>query len=225
MGRTTTASDPHFVRYRMIAARLSGNGVAMPAERTDRRVRRTQQAIRTAFESLIEEKGYDAVTIQDILDRADVGRSTFYAHYRDKEDLLLKGFDDIRAGLTPGSRWPEPTVRARSELLSPILAVAQHVGAYRHTWKPLVLKGGADVVVGILRDTAENAIRDHLIERFGRSPDIPIEPATQFLTGALMGLLTWWLDSGDPATADEVYDIFTRLARPGLKRYLSERRS
>ena len=122
---------------------------------TDRRVRRTQEAIRKAFQSLLEEKGYDAVTVQDILNRADVGRSTFYTHYRDKEHLLLTGFDDIRFSLAAEGHTVLEQSAERSELLGPTLAVFEHVGRYRHTWKPLVRKGGAEVVARILRDTAE----------------------------------------------------------------------
>src|SRR5215207_10196482 len=74
-------------------------GSTMSPSPTDRRVRRTQELLRGALMALIMEKGYDRITVQDILDEADVGRSTFYAHYRDKEDLLLSGFDDIRTAL------------------------------------------------------------------------------------------------------------------------------
>src|SRR6266511_3052594 len=62
----------------------------------DRRVRRTRRTLHEALIALILERGYERVTVQDILDRADVGRSTFYAHYRDKEALLLTSFDDVR---------------------------------------------------------------------------------------------------------------------------------
>jgi AcrR family transcriptional regulator len=62
----------------------------------DRRVRRTRAALRDAFLALVLEKGYEKTTIQDILDRADVGRSTFYVHYRDKEALLMALFDAMR---------------------------------------------------------------------------------------------------------------------------------
>lgn len=193
----------------------------MGADQSDRRVRRTERAVRDAFQSLIEEKGYDAVTVQDILDRADVGRSTFYAHYRDKEDLLLKGFDDIRASLPSGADHGEHLSSGRSDLLGPTLAVFEHVEKYRHTWKPLVRKGGANVVSRALQDTAEQVIRDHLRQQFGGDDPRRLEPATQFLAGGLMGLLVWWLDSGSPAPSGEVHAMFTELAKPGVRRFLS----
>ena len=68
----------------------------------DRRVRRTRQALTLALIELVLEKRYDAITIQDLLDRADVGRSTFYGHYRGKDDLLLRSFEGLLGGARPG---------------------------------------------------------------------------------------------------------------------------
>src|SRR6266516_2886157 len=70
---------------------------ARVAKRRDRRVQRTQQLLRNALFSLIQEKGFESLSVQDIIDRADVGRTTFYAHFDNKEDLLLSGFEDLRA--------------------------------------------------------------------------------------------------------------------------------
>jgi AcrR family transcriptional regulator len=65
----------------------------------DRRVQRTQQLLRTAMLSLIQEKGFETVSVQEIVDRANVGRATFYAHFDSKADLLASGFDGLRASL------------------------------------------------------------------------------------------------------------------------------
>jgi AcrR family transcriptional regulator len=64
----------------------------MVARNDDRRVQRTRQLLRTALVPLIEENGFEALTVQDIIDRANVGRATFYAHFDKKEDLLVSGF-------------------------------------------------------------------------------------------------------------------------------------
>lgn len=61
----------------------------MSDKQLDRRVRRTRRALQDSLTSLILEKGYDAVTVEDITDRADLGRTTFYLHYKDKEELLI----------------------------------------------------------------------------------------------------------------------------------------
>ncbi len=82
----------------------------------DRRTQRTRQALSHALIALIQEKRYDAITVQDICDRANVGRSTFYAHYQDKDDLLASNFQQMMESL--GSQvewrdWPDSSFRSR----------------------------------------------------------------------------------------------------------------
>ena len=71
----------------------------MVEERKDRRVQRTRLTLRSAMVELIREKGFEALTVQDIIDRADVGRSTFYSHFRSKEDLLAGSVAMLRSSL------------------------------------------------------------------------------------------------------------------------------
>lgn len=73
------------------AAKPSGKASA----RTDRRVLRTRDTLGDALVELIKEKPFDDITVQEVLDRAGVGRSTFYTHYKDKEDLLLSDVEDF----------------------------------------------------------------------------------------------------------------------------------
>jgi AcrR family transcriptional regulator len=191
---------------------------------TDRRVRRTRELLRGAFLSLILEKSYDRITVQDILDRADIGRSTFYAHYRDKEDLLLAGFEDIRAALAAERDATEDEPGAETELLQPVLAVFTHVERHRQFWGPLSRKGGADLITRILRESVDDLVQRHLQSHFGGSGVDPIqlEAAVQFVAGACMGLLVWWLDHEDiPSSAEEIHTTFRLLATPGVERFLA----
>src|SRR5215813_9896903 len=61
----------------------------------DRRIQKTQNLLHEALASLLREKPYDAIVVKEILDRANVGRSTFYMHFRDKDDLLVSGIHDM----------------------------------------------------------------------------------------------------------------------------------
>src|SRR5690242_13310 len=75
----------------------SRKGPAMKQQKApDRRIQRTRQLLLDSLIQLILEKGYESITVQDIIDRANVGRSTFYSHFQDKEDLLLSGFESMR---------------------------------------------------------------------------------------------------------------------------------
>ena len=90
-------------------------------------------------------------------------------------------------------------------------------------WRSLTRKGGADVIVRILRDNADTLVREHIREQF---PDLRLddprrEVAMRFVVGALMGVLLWWLDSDDPITAQELHAEFRGLATQGVRRYLS----
>jgi AcrR family transcriptional regulator len=191
--------------------------------KTDRRVRRTRDLLRRALLSLVQEQGYDRITVQDILDRADVGRSTFYAHYRDKDDLLLSGFEDVRAALAAEREAAEHAAGGTREFLQPLLVVFRHIEAHRQFWRPLARKGGADVVVRILRDYVADLVREHFRAQFptvGKN-QVQLEAAVQFVVGAFVGLGIWWLDNEIPYSAEEMYSIFRGLATPGVHSFLT----
>jgi AcrR family transcriptional regulator len=195
----------------------------MSAEPTDRRVRRTQDLLRRALLSLIQEKGYDRITVQDILDRADIGRSTFYAHYRDKDDLLRAGFQDIRAALA-AERDAAERPGSKAGLLEPMHAVFDHVGRHRQFWASLSRKGGADLVTRILHQSVSDLVREHLRSRFPdtQADQTRLEAAIQFVTGACMGLVIWWLENDAvPYSAEEIQSIFRQLATKGVRRFLA----
>lgn len=194
----------------------------MSTAKVDRRVRRTRELLRRALFSLIQEQGYDRITVQDLLDRADIGRSTFYAHYRDKDDLLLSSFEDIRSTLAAERKAAEQTTGAPSGFLQPLLVVFRHVEGHRHLWQPLAHKGGAEVVTRIMRDHVTDLVREHLRSQFpGLGRNQPqLEAAVQFVAGACLGLLLWWLDNDVPYSAEELYATFRRLTTQGVRRFL-----
>ena len=194
----------------------------MSEVKIDRRVRRTRELLRSALLSLIEEKGYERVTVQDILDRADVGRSTFYAHFTDKDDLLRAGFEEFRASALAEMRVTP--AGGKVDFLEPMLAVFRHVEEHRHRWKPLARKGGVDLVVSLLRESVTDLVREHLRSQLpdmrARQRQLELEAAIQFVVGSSMGLITWWLDADIACSADDLHSIFRGLAVQGVRRFL-----
>jgi AcrR family transcriptional regulator len=188
---------------------------------TDRRVRRTRELLHRALLDLIAEKGYPQITVQDILDRADVGRSTFYAHYRDKDDLLRSGMADFNAAAAAGIERGGGSLTGP---LAPLLVMFRHVEGHRHMWQPLARHGGLDLGLRIMRESAADLLRSHLPAEFpgwrgGPGDATRLEAAVQFTTGALVGLITWWVSGDIGYTADEAHAIFCRLTVPGLRAF------
>jgi AcrR family transcriptional regulator len=180
----------------------------MAAEKVDRRVRRTRELLRGALISLILEKGYERVTVQDVIDRADVGRSTFYAHFRDKEDLLFYGLEELRPAFQPGTPAPSPT-----------LAVFEHFARSREIWKAMVGKKGAEVFMRYLHKLLSDLIRTHLSAKAPKEEtQVPLDAVVEFATSTLIGVgVRWWLEHDLPHSPQEMDELYHRLADPGIR--------
>jgi AcrR family transcriptional regulator len=198
---------------------------------TDRRVRRTRALLHTSLIELILRKGYNHITVQDILDEADVGRSTFYAHYRSKDDLLVGGWEEFRTAVAGQF---QPTGEG-DRLLAPTLALFRHVDEHRHLYQAMVGRQGSELVERSMRqllsEMVANQIRSQLQVALGvvgqegsERDEGRLELAVQFLVGGLIGLLTWWLDSEAPYTAEEMHSRFLRLGTPGIEVFLRDPR-
>ncbi|MFI5610347.1 TetR/AcrR family transcriptional regulator [Amycolatopsis sp. NPDC051903] len=184
----------------------------------DRRVRRTRRVLRNALFELIFEKGYDRVTVQDVLDRADVGRSTFYAHYRDKEALLLAAFDELSEELRREFGTPMPG----ADPARPADAVFRFAYGHQPAFRALCGKRGGDVVQRHLRRLLADLLTEHLgLDTVGLP--IPADVVAEFCTSATLGLLDWAIDNGFPHDATWLAATYRRLAEPGLTALLAER--
>ncbi|MET0414499.1 MAG: TetR/AcrR family transcriptional regulator [Actinoplanes sp.] len=189
----------------------------MRTEKVDRRVRRTRELLRGALLNAIIEKGYERVTVQDIIDRADVGRSTFYAHFRDKEDLLFYGLEELRAAFDPAAQDP-----ARS----PTLKVFEHFQASGDVWEAMVGRRGAEIFTRYLHRMLADLLRGHLRTRLPpEETQVPLEAMVEFATSTLIGLgAHWWIENGEPLTPREMDQLYRRLTEPGMRAGLQPRR-
>jgi AcrR family transcriptional regulator len=190
------------------------------AKKPDRRVQRTEQLLRSALLSLIQEKGFETLSVQDIIDRANVGRATFYAHFDNKEDLLVSGFDNLRASLKERQR--EALVR-RSGLDERVLGFSYemfaHANEHRDVFLAMAGKRSHAIVQQLLYRILLDLVREDVKATVSRvrANSVPVEALAQFITGALFGLLMWWLNGKMRLSVEEVNTLFRQLAIPVLK--------
>ncbi len=187
----------------------------MAVKAEDRRVRRTRTLLQDALIALILEKGYEAVTVQDIIDRADVGRSTFYAHFLDKQQLLLSRVEELHVFL---AQQHAQGATSGEQRLSFSLAMFQHAESYRHVYQALVGKQGGTIVLRHIQQMLTGLVRDEVarLAPHDGSATIPSEIVVQYIVGAFLALLTWWVDDERHYTAEQMDALFTRLTLPGV---------
>ena len=198
---------------------MFGNRTEMDTKTSDRRVQRTRQLLKEALVSLILEKGYQKITVQDIIDRANVGRSTFYAHYRDKDDLLLSGFDELAHDLNRHMRAPQPPDSEPGHLLHS-LEFFIHACGNKELYIAMAESGGGELIFDIARQHMQNHIEYHLRQMPSIGDEIPIPVITNFLAGSLLSMITWWLEQSLPYSPEEMNEMFNTLAMPGIRRLM-----
>jgi AcrR family transcriptional regulator len=184
----------------------------MAAKTGDRRVARTRAMLQGALNAMMIEKGYAATTVQDIIDRANVGRSTFYAHFADKQTLLASGLEDLRGYLLEHSRHGGAPGQAPPLGFS--RAMLDHARGHLELYRAIVGQESGAYVMQRFHLIIADLVRRELSA--AGYPAERRELAVQFVAGAFMGVLRWWLDQGAELPPAEVDTIFRGLVTRGL---------
>jgi AcrR family transcriptional regulator len=180
----------------------------------DRRVRRTRAGLREALLDLMAERGYDGVTVQDVIDRADIGRSTFYNHYTDKEDLLRDCFADLRAIVTP----PATAAAGAGRRLRFSLPLLRHVHHQRRLLLALFAGGGRTPVLRQVERVLTEIVHEELTDMYGAHADrIPVDALARYAVGAYLALMEWWLTSQPQMSPEDADRMFHTVVAPGLR--------
>jgi AcrR family transcriptional regulator len=185
----------------------------------DRRVARTRTTLHHALISLILEKGYDAITIEQICEAANIGRSTFYAHYTSKDDLHRRGIENLRKVLAE-QRTGDLAGAGVAEgcSLSFSRTFFEHAQGRTDLFRALAGSRGGALALATIRQIISDAVRDEFSATAGRNSTdaMPRELIVQYLVGAFMAVLTWWLDKGAKLPAHRIDAMFRRLALEGI---------
>ncbi|NQE93366.1 TetR/AcrR family transcriptional regulator [Nocardia terpenica] len=182
--------------------------------RPDRRVRRTRTAVEDALIALVIEKGYHAVTVGEIIERADVSRSTFYTHYTDKQAVLLACLDRLHRLL-----GPPPDTGTQQRVFGEGLFA--HVDEHRALYRAFTgRRAPVTQVQARLEQLLTRTLRQRLTGLLAAdaTPPVPPDIVVRATVGAYLALLTAWLDDELPTkpSATDMESLFHTFAEPAI---------
>lgn len=200
-------------------------------KRLDRRIQRTRLALRTALLELLKQKNYDDIALEEITERANVARATFYLHYKDKEDLLLEEFSQMANEIVqslseiPFSEWFPANAAAKTQKSvspRPLLMVFQHIKDHADLYYILLKSSKASRNFERIRKISTEAIVTFVQNKLASDPipilfKVPVEFFAAYFSGALLSAVDWWLEEGMHYSPEEMTVMFRSLFFHGVQ--------
>ena len=180
--------------------------------RPDRRVLRTRESLRNALLELMVERGWDGIDIQSLCERANIGRSTFYLHYPNKEELLEGSFAGLRASLR------EQTQRSAvcpPDQLAFVGGLIEHVHQQQQVFRAMLGRRSGHFVQDRFRELLVDLVEEE--RPAGSRRSWQALAIANYLGGALFQLLTWWLGTSRPHRPQEIETLFHTLSKPVMQ--------
>lgn len=190
-----------------------------PAQaKNDRRVDRTVSSLRSALTELIKEKHYDSITVQDIIDRANVGRSTFYVHFRDKEDVLVGDWKRLLDRFVSQI----DIEKAGNERFVPMRELMDHLKEAHALYRALAKSGKSERLFTVGTTYLAERIEAKLTGDSNKEFIVPPAICSHYLAIQIFATLKWWLDQNMPYKPEEMDKIFHDLVGPGVQKAFGE---
>ena len=185
----------------------------MEPEKKDRRTRRTRQLLRNALFALLKEKRYEEISVQDIIEQADVARSTFYMHYLDKDDLLTGN-----QGVFAENLGQQLTSHAgeQSAFVGSSRAWFYHIQAQVPILKVIAKDPAMDLAMKTLRGIIHRSFEEGMNAHAPMEVSVPVSLIVDYLTDTLMTLIQWWFKDGLKYTPEQMDEMFQQLVMPGV---------
>lgn len=183
----------------------------------DRRVQKTERLLRDAIGSLIHEKSYGAIAVREILERANVGRSAFYAHFSNKDALFATAIEQMLHETPPRLRSPAGNRLGHVVWFS--YRIFEHIDRFRHAAS--VMKGRKSRALvhhhlrRVLLEQVLAAIEDG-VPRSQHPARVPASLLADYVVSTFILVVNWWVDSRSTLSPREVDDLFRSLVFPAL---------
>jgi AcrR family transcriptional regulator len=188
-------------------------------KKMDRQVQRTRELLQKALIDLIGERHYDAITVQDIVDRANVGRTTFYLHYTSKDELFMSCHEAIVSEFHFGPLYP----LSRTDLLAiepplGMVAVYRHLKTAQGPVSHLFQSKDSLLLLRRIRDWNAQKMKASLHAAFSEADStIPFDVLANYLAGAQIAQVQWWLEKCHSYTPENLAQAFHELRRAAIR--------
>lgn len=182
-------------------------------KKADRRTQRTHYNLTHALVDLVTEKRFDEITVQNLIDRADVGRSTFYSHFRDKEDLFQKNWERFLEFCTEQIDWNQ----IGKGSFFPVVFLFSHLKDVQPFYRGLVRSRKSEPLMKSGAEFLAQKLGAGLRANLKYAPAIPIPILANYVATELFALLKWWLDERMPYPPARMDQIFHALVNPAFR--------
>lgn len=192
----------------------------MDSKPLDRRIQRTKRLLYDSLIALVLERGYDDIRIRDITDHANLGYSTFYLHYDDKDALLTEYLKEVFQGIVQQTRPRRENTSKKDERLG--IVTFRYMEENRELYRRLLHSHGAAVVMRQLRKTIAIVVhKDLQIITQGRANPLPLDLMAHWVAGSVVALIDWWMESDLSYPAEYIVQAYHHLVDPGLNAVLA----
>lgn len=182
----------------------------MSDKKADRRVERTRNALKISLVTLMNEMSYDAITIQEIADHANIGRTTFYLHYQSKDDLLLDHYAGLLDSLQIGE-WSRDELLSKKEatgLITYLDLLAQHQKFY---YVIIEAKHAEQIEQKMQQQLVDNLTNSLKIAFPDQTSRLPLDILCHYIAGAQLALIKWWMTTRTDYTSKHIAHMIQRL--------------
>jgi len=171
--------------------------------------------------SRVLEKKYESITVQEILDRADVGRSTFYLHFHDKDELLASGLHNVSHLVRSAqAAFEAPRGKSYERIIGFSLAMFEHAYEYRAVQRAMLGSDAEPIVRRQIHGALAAVIGQEVKREFQKRQriDCPVSPEllVHFLVSTFISVMTWWLNARNPVPPKNIDAAYRRLVMPCL---------
>ncbi len=177
----------------------------------DLRVVKTQNALYNTLLELMKEKSFEEIKVSDICNHALINRSTFYAHYNDKYELLADAINDLKNSLIMELNKNKNISNTKEYYLEMIKIFLDHIEEKRDIYLAVMINNRNSIMVDIIYDVIDHDITKHLKEKEITDNKIPTNIVSKFYLGAVFNVGIEWLKNGSRYSKEEVLEYLNLL--------------